>query len=69
MGEAADWLRISRRALQELVKQHPHYYANGRRKLFQESDITALRAALRQSSFNGPQILQEADPQRSRPAK
>ena len=36
MDEAAKFLRISRRSLQEIVKRHPFYYPNGRRKLFQE---------------------------------
>ena len=47
MAEAAALLRISKRALQELIKRHPFYYANGTRKLFQESDIEALRSAMR----------------------
>ena len=47
MKEAAQHLRISRRALQELVKRHPHYYFNGCRKLFEESDIIKLREAMR----------------------
>ena len=33
MDEAADELRISRRAFQEVVQRHPHYYVNGRRNL------------------------------------
>lgn len=47
MDEAADWLRISRRQLQALVKRHPVYYANGNRKLFGEGDLIALREAMR----------------------
>ena len=54
MDEAAELMRILRRALQELVKRYPFYYPNGKRKLFTESDIENLRTALRQ----------EADPQR-----
>lgn len=50
MDEAAGELRISRRALQDLVKRHEFYYPNGRRKLFTESDISALRAAMRQEA-------------------
>ena len=34
MNEAAARLRISRRALQELVRKHPFYALNGRKKLF-----------------------------------
>ncbi|MCL8385808.1 helix-turn-helix domain-containing protein [Xanthobacter aminoxidans] len=47
MEEAAAELRISRRALQDLVKDHPHYAQNGHRKLFSESDIRALWEAMR----------------------
>ena len=47
MDEAAEWLRISRRQLQGLVKRHPVYYANGNRKLFGEGDLIALREAMR----------------------
>lgn len=47
MSEAAKELRISRRALQELIKVHRLYYENGNRKLFTESDIVALRDAMR----------------------
>lgn len=50
MNEAAAALGVSRRALQELVKRHPRYYANGNRKLFEESDIVALRFAMRQAA-------------------
>lgn len=47
MDEAAERLRISRRSLQELVKDHPHYAANGRKKLFSEGYIAALWEAMR----------------------
>ena len=47
MDEAAAWLRISRRALQDLVKRHPFYFTNGNRKLFGEGDLIALREAMR----------------------
>lgn len=47
MNEAAERLRISRRSLQDLIKKHPHYAANGRKKLFSESDLTALWEAMR----------------------
>ena len=50
MDEAAGVLRISRRSLQDLVKRHHFYYPNGRRKLFTESDITALREAMRREA-------------------
>ncbi len=49
MNEAAGRLRVSRRALQELVKRYPHYFSNGRRKLFTEEDLIALVATLRES--------------------
>lgn len=47
MEEAAQRLRIGRRNLQELVKDHPYYYSNGARKLFTEDDIAALIQAMR----------------------
>ena len=47
MEEAAQRLRIGRRNLQELVKDHPYYYSNGARKLFTEDDIAALIKAMR----------------------
>lgn len=46
MDEAAERLHVSRRAMQEIVKRHPHYYPNGKRKLFTEADIAALLRAL-----------------------
>lgn len=50
MEEAATRLRIGRRSLQELVKDHPFYYANGHRKLFTEDDIAALMQVMRQKA-------------------
>lgn len=50
MDEAADELRISRRAFQEVVQRHPHYYVNGRRKLFTEADIAAIVNGLRREA-------------------
>src|SRR6185295_14014498 len=47
MNEGASILRVSRRKLQDLIKDHPHFYLNGNRKLFSESDIVALREAMR----------------------
>jgi len=47
MEEAATLLRISRRNLQEVIKRFPYFYPNGSRKLFTETDIANLRAALR----------------------
>lgn len=43
MDEAADALRIKRRAFQEIVKRYPFYYPNGRRKLFTLADVEAIR--------------------------
>jgi hypothetical protein len=40
--EAAAKLRISRRALQELVKAYPFYALNGNRKLFRDEDLLAI---------------------------
>ena len=50
MNEAAAELRISRRNLQELVKDHPYFYSNGSRKLFTDGDIAALIQAMRQEA-------------------
>jgi hypothetical protein len=47
MNEAAQILRVSRRKLQDLIKDHPYYYLNGNRKLFTESDILGLREVMR----------------------
>jgi hypothetical protein len=41
MNEAAARLRVCRRVLQEVIKHHPYYFSNGRRKLFTESDMLA----------------------------
>jgi hypothetical protein len=59
MSEAADILRISRRVLQELIKEHPYYYPNGNRKLFEESDVVALRAAMRSKTEQDRQRKEE----------
>src|SRR5690606_5214411 len=48
MNEAAETLRVSRRAFQDILKRHPFYYPNGRRKLFTEADIEAIRRGLRE---------------------
>lgn len=50
MGEACDLIPMCRRKLQEFLKSHPFYYENGSRKLFQESDIASIRAALRRET-------------------
>lgn len=57
MEEAAARLRISRRALQELVKRFPFYALNGNRKLFSEEDLGALWESMRphSSSIEGHQ--------------
>ena len=47
MQEAAQMLRISRRALQDLIKVHRHYSLNGHKKLFSETDIHTLWEAMR----------------------
>jgi len=47
MQEAADVLRMSRRALQDVIKRHPYYYPVGRRKVFTSEDVERIRAALR----------------------
>jgi hypothetical protein len=48
MDEAAEELRVSRRAFQDILKRHPFYYPNGRRKLFTEKDIEAIQRGLRE---------------------
>ncbi|WP_420578823.1 hypothetical protein [Oceaniradius stylonematis] len=47
MAGAAARLGVSRRQLQTIIKRHPHYYANGNRKLFTEGDIGAIMKGLR----------------------
>ena len=59
MDEAANELRISRRALQELIKRHPFYYQNGCRKLFEETDIANLRLAMRGEAQTDRQRIEE----------
>ncbi|XHB99386.1 hypothetical protein ABWH97_00100 [Nitratireductor sp. ac15] len=46
MEEAAEKLRVSRRALQNIVKRYPYYYPNGNRKLFTDGDIKKLLSAI-----------------------
>lgn len=60
MDEAATWLRMSRRALQDLVQRHPFYYANGRRKLFSEEHIAQLYLALREEGHSPVSELEPA---------
>ena len=52
MEEVAAQLRMSRRMLQDIVKEHPFYFSVGNRKRFTEEDIAALIAALRPSPMN-----------------
>jgi hypothetical protein len=47
MKEAATALRISRRSLQDLIREYPHYALNGSRKLFSDADLAALWEAMR----------------------
>lgn len=46
MDEAAAHLRMSRRAFQELIKTHPAYAQIGRRKLFNDANLSALWSAM-----------------------
>jgi excisionase family DNA binding protein len=46
MEEAAERLRISRRYLQTLLRQHPYYRRVGRRNLMSEEDLRRLWNAL-----------------------
>ena len=66
MDEAAAWLRISRRALQDLVKRHPFYFTNGNRKLFGEGDLIALREAMRREGEKCRSSLSRHVPARRR---
>ena len=47
MAEAARILKVSRRKLQDIIKDYPRYYEIGRRKYFENCDIESLRLALR----------------------
>lgn len=47
-------MRICRRMLQDLIGRHPYYHANGRRKLFTETELASLRAAMRQEAGVDP---------------
>ena len=50
MDDAALMLRMSRRTLTSLIGRHPHYLQGGRRKVFEERDIAALTAAIREET-------------------
>src|SRR5262245_62547040 len=47
LEEAAAHLRVSRRALQEIIKRHPFYAKNGRVYLFSESDVLNIWEGMR----------------------
>lgn len=42
MKEAADWLHVGRRTLQDVIKRHRFYFVAGRRKLFSDAHLHAL---------------------------
>jgi hypothetical protein len=46
MAEVAKHMRVSRRWLQDFIRVNPFYRMAGRKKLFLQSDIEALIAAL-----------------------
>src|SRR5262249_57779243 len=46
LDEVAERFRVSRRTLQDFLRDHPYYRNLGRRKLFTEADITRLYEAL-----------------------
>jgi hypothetical protein len=46
MDEAATKLRISRRWLQDFIREHPYYRTAGRKKLFADEDIARLIEAM-----------------------
>ena len=45
LEEVAERFRVSRRTLQDFLRDHPYYRTLGRRKLFTEADITRLYEA------------------------
>jgi hypothetical protein len=45
--ETAEELRVSKRALQGIIKRHPHYAKNGRVYLFSENDIQLIWEGMR----------------------
>lgn len=47
LDEAAVRLRMSRRFLQDLVKDNPFYFKKGRQKMFTDEDIQNLIKAMR----------------------
>lgn len=46
MDEAAAQLRVSRRTMQDIIRQHAFYRIVGRRKMFTASDLNAIVNAL-----------------------
>jgi hypothetical protein len=42
MDETAEKLRVSRTAMQDIVKRHPYYFANGHKKLFTEQHVLMI---------------------------
>ena len=42
MVQAAAFLKVGRRAVQDRIKIYPYYSVNGRRKLFSKANIDAL---------------------------
>src|ERR1700719_4345480 len=46
LEEVAARFRVSRRTLQDFLREHPYYRVLGRRKLFTETDIQRLYEAL-----------------------
>src|SRR6516165_4034547 len=46
MDEVARKLRISRRFLQDIIKDHPYYKAFGRKKLFTDEDVSRIIEAM-----------------------
>jgi hypothetical protein len=46
MEEVAERFRVSRRTMQDFIKDYPYYRVLGRRKLFTDQDILALAEKL-----------------------
>lgn len=54
MVEAAAYLKISRRKLQDLISVHPYYASNGNRKRFSQTHINQLWNAICHSTPTSP---------------
>ncbi|MFG1340949.1 helix-turn-helix domain-containing protein [Xanthobacter autotrophicus] len=66
IDEAAAALRVSRRTFSDLIKKHPHYHLNGRKKLFDVADLEAIWDAMRPGNHpHKGQVLEAQAPSSS----